>query len=79
MVVVLRQGFHPVGIANFAQLEPPPAELVSFRREPHIHYPLRSFKGLAMRHRVPVLAVGGVDEQAILGQGPVHPDDLRER
>jgi len=77
MVVVLqRQGLHPVVIIDYAQRVPPPPELAALGRERHIDYVVRSLKGLALRRGVPVVAVGAVDEQAIRRQGPVHMEDL---
>ena len=77
MVVVLqRQGLHPVVIIDYAQRVPPPPELAALGRERHIDYVVRSLKRLALRRGLPVVAVGAVDEQAIRRQGPVHMEDL---
>jgi hypothetical protein len=77
MVMVLqRQGLHPVVIVDYAQRVPPPPELAGLGREQHIDYVVRSLKALALRRGVPVVAVGAVDEQAIRRQGPVHLEDL---
>lgn len=77
MVVVLqRQGLHPVVIVDYTQRVPPPPEIAALGREQHIDYVIRSLKALALRRGVPVVAVGAVDEQAIRRQGPVHLEDL---
>lgn len=77
MVVVLqRQGLHPVMIVDYAQRVPAPPELSDLGREQHIDFVVRSLKALALRRGVPVVAVGAVDEQAIRRRGPVHLEDL---
>jgi replicative DNA helicase len=77
MVVVLqRQGLHPVMIVDYAQRVPAPPELSALGREQHIDFVVRSLKALALRRGVPVVAVGAVDEQAIRRRGPVHLEDL---
>jgi replicative DNA helicase len=77
MVVVLqRQGLHPVMIVDYAQRVPAPPELFALGREQHIDFVMRSLKALALRRGVPVVAVGAVDEQAIRRRGPVHLEDL---
>jgi len=76
VVVLQRQGLHPVVIVDYAQRVPPPLELAGQGRKMHTDYVVRSLKGLAMRRGIPVVAVGAVDEQAIRRQGPVHLEDL---
>jgi replicative DNA helicase len=76
VVVLQRQGLHPVVIVDYAQRVPPPPELAGLGRELHIDYIVRSLKALAMRRGIPVVAVGAVDDQALRRRGPVHLEDL---
>jgi hypothetical protein len=76
VVVLQRQGLHPVVIVDYAQRVPPPPELAGLGREVHIGYVVRSLKALAMRRGLPVVAVGAVDALAIRRRGPVHLEDL---
>ncbi|MCL4466911.1 MAG: DnaB helicase C-terminal domain-containing protein [Chloroflexi bacterium] len=76
VVVLQRQGLHPVVIVDYAQRVPAPAELAGLGRDLHIDYVVRSLKALAMRRGIPVVAVAAVDEQAIRRRGPVHLEDL---
>jgi hypothetical protein len=76
VVVLQRQGLHPVVIVDYAQRVPAPAELAGIGRDLHLDYVVRSLKAQAMRRSIPVVAVGAVDEDGIRRQGPVHLEDL---
>lgn len=77
MVVVLqRQGLHPVVIVDHAQRVPLPPELATLGREQRTDQVVRALKALALGRGVPVVAVGAVDGQGIRPRGRVHLEDL---
>ena len=62
--------------ANFYPADLTEDEFVDLGRDVHIAYGVRSLKALAMRRRIPVIAVGAEDGQAIRRRGAVHLEDM---
>jgi replicative DNA helicase len=75
VVFLMRKGFHPVLFVDYMQRVPSPA-VMTLAREVQLDSVIRALKTIAMMRKIPVIAVGAVDERALRRPGPVHLEDL---